>query len=53
MASGSLVGYGGGVAAAALSTGHLWLVGLCAVIVLGAAFLVRFGFRRGKSPWCR
>ncbi|MFC5828168.1 hypothetical protein [Nonomuraea insulae] len=52
MSYGSLAGFGGGVAVAALSGGHLWLVGLCVSLVLTAALLVRFGFRRGRGPLC-
>ncbi|MCK2220226.1 hypothetical protein MF672_041470 [Actinomadura sp. ATCC 31491] len=53
MAYGSLVGYGGGVALAALAGGHLWLVGLCASVVLAAALLIRARFRRGRGPMSR
>ncbi|MGW4799359.1 hypothetical protein [Nonomuraea sp. MG754425] len=52
MAYGSLAGYGGGAAVAALAGGHFWLVGLCVATVLTCAFLVRFQFRRGRSPLC-
>ncbi|MEV4564523.1 hypothetical protein AB0K12_12210 [Nonomuraea sp. NPDC049419] len=50
MAYGSLAGYGGGVAVAALAGGHPWLVALCASIALGTAFLVRARFRRDRTP---
>ncbi|MEU6714452.1 hypothetical protein ABZ897_23540 [Nonomuraea sp. NPDC046802] len=49
----SLVGYGGGVAIAALVVGHLWVAVLCAVLVLTTALLIRRGFRRGRGPQCR
>ncbi|GAA3694305.1 hypothetical protein GCM10022224_069810 [Nonomuraea antimicrobica] len=52
MAYGSLAGFGGGVAVAALAGGHLWLAGLCLALALGAAFLVRSRFRRGRGPLC-
>ncbi|MEW9548246.1 hypothetical protein [Nonomuraea sp. NPDC050783] len=53
MPYGSLAGYGGGVALAALAGGHLWLVGLCVAVVLTAALLVRARFRRGRCPMSR
>ncbi|GAA1664307.1 hypothetical protein GCM10009733_072510 [Nonomuraea maheshkhaliensis] len=53
MAYGSLAGFGGGVAVAALAGGHPWLVGVCLSLVLAGAFLVRTGFRRGRDPMSR
>ena len=53
MAYGSLAGFGGGVAVAALAGGRPWLVAVSLSIVLAGAFLVRTGFRRGRAPMSR
>ncbi|MEV5504415.1 hypothetical protein AB0M50_54325 [Nonomuraea fuscirosea] len=53
MAYGSLAGFGGGVAVAALAGGHPWLVAGCLSLVLAGAFAVRAGFRRDRGPMCR
>ncbi len=46
----SFAGYGVGVAATGVTLGHLWPVALSVVLVLAAAFTVRYGFRRGRGP---
>jgi hypothetical protein len=41
----------GGGTTAVLLFNQLWLVGGAFVLVMGSALLIRWGFRRGKSPW--